>query len=171
MIDYFVDGQPCDELKGKEVNARHTEVHFRCCEIMASGQLKSPGETRDMYIAEIAEPSVCSYNMTLCLSALCQPRREETLGLSGATLSGVLRALMSRTQCLSLVEGWWTYELCFAKNVRQFHPTSKLSSIESGEDTRIVEVCGLQYAHRLPSHYYMPLNMYFRWWSRSLFSI
>ena len=140
MIDYFIDGQPCDELKGKEINTRHTEVHFRCCEVVASGQLRSPGESRDMYIAEIAEPSVCSYNMTVCLSALCHVRKEPALGVGGVTLSGVLRALVSRTQCLTLVEGWWTYELCFAKYARQFHSTSKLSSIENGEDTRIVEV-------------------------------
>lgn len=143
MVDYFFDGQQCDELKGREVNSRHTEVHFRCCEGAVGGQLRAPGDPREMYIAEITEPSVCSYNMTICLSALCHRGREETLGVTGATLGNVVRGLMSRTQCLSMLEGWWTYELCFSKYVRQFHPTSRLSSVENEKETRIVEVCTL----------------------------
>ena len=116
----FEGGKGCDET-GK---GRNTEVRFYCCD---------PNQKSLVSFQSIDEPKVCSYTLSLCSPLVCHrfpakvPRAHALL----APLENV---------CTQRHEGWWSYEFCFKKHVRQFHvhtfkeaKTGKSQSIVQGE--------------------------------------
>ena len=98
VIDYFENGQHCDETG----SGRKTAVHLMCCSREALGKLTiqappppnpngnnhnaphtppppPPPSPKDLYesamglILSITEPEVCSYEMMVCVQNLCDP--------------------------------------------------------------------------------------------------
>ena len=130
-----MNGQPCDELKGRRVNSRQTEVHFECCTDSFPSQqalphlqeLGSTSPSPDLYIRSFEELSICKYRMTVCMTALCsQQRLAQILAPKVTSLASILQSLRDSGTCLLLQESWWTYELCFHTDLRQYHASTQL---------------------------------------------
>ncbi len=163
MIDYYKDGQFCDETK----TGRNIEVHMQCCK---EGKIKtdkkdsrspdtassSDPSVKDKYnnilqILEVSEPNVCSYKAVVCSDTMCplsviHTSSSEKSGHSASlspqktissfqkkTISQVLRSLASASTCLYKQEDWWTYELCLNGQLRQYHVGIELTPLENGE--------------------------------------
>ncbi len=144
VIDFFVGGQKCDENRQE----RSTEVHMQCCE----GTTIPNFITADAYFADqslarssaprppmpkatlnaIKEPKTCAYRATVCTPLLC--KREVVPPVAdaspGQALTSVMKALNST--CLMKQEEWWTYELCFAKGIRQLRINNEHSVLPDG---------------------------------------
>lgn len=112
------------------------------------------------FILSVSEPSVCAYKMTVCVPAMCFPNPPTSLPAAAAAAAGphsqagssagsaslaplniladphsqldlvtIMRAL--NATCLHRQVDWWTYELCYAKGIRQFHLA--LENVRAGE--------------------------------------
>jgi len=82
-------------------NGRNSRVHFHC---------RPRGNVFD--VTSVDETSIHSYDIHVSTSVLCDSSPSEQAlhllhGLSG--------------QCFSRNEGWWTYEYCHEKHMRQYH--------------------------------------------------
>ncbi len=75
----------------------------------------------------ISEPRTCAYKATVCTPLLCKRAVKEK---SDQVLSDILRSL--NNTCLMRQEDWWTYELCFAKGIRQLRINSEQSVLPDG---------------------------------------
>ena len=133
VIDKYENGQPCDETGGV---GRKTDVHLMCCEKDSIEKLnaQSPKDRNAIArIKSIVEPETCVYEMFICVQMLCSPdksnkqlqppnsksRNDKMQQEDKLPLSKFLHSF--QTLCLSKGEAWWTYEVCFGKNVRQVH--------------------------------------------------
>lgn len=103
-------GTRCDETNG----SRHAVVHYVC----------EPGS--DNMVKSITEDSVCSYSIIFATPLLCRhPSVRSLVGSVGGAGSGLKSGgamdLLSGLEgsCFYRVEGWWTYEFCFLKAVKQ----------------------------------------------------
>ena len=144
IADYFEGGQHCDETG----DGRRTKVNFRCCGDGAGdeGEDSTGGTKRKSAAAKrreeqkrerqkqrnsgathrkdnagravasftsIREPETCSYEVLICSPLLCESDSKNVSALAMLEpLNGV---------CLSRHEGWWSYEMCYQRHVRQFH--------------------------------------------------
>ena len=63
----------------------------------------------------VEEPAVCSYVFTVCTKHACEA------GSSGTQTS--IKHLLAPLEgsCFRRVDGWWTYEFCHGKYLRQMH--------------------------------------------------
>jgi hypothetical protein len=117
-------------------------VHFICCDQAGRSQ-SQPSD--DLYISTMTEPTVCSYNMTICFSQMCAPppgAGEARQASENLALGPIVQALVSKNVCMQLQASWWTYEICFARGIEQFHPTTKLTNVQGGAESKVVEVGG-----------------------------
>ena len=55
---------------------------------------------------------ISSYVLVVATPLACSPNPVEAAARALAPLRGT---------CVRKAEGWWTYEVCFGKEVRQFH--------------------------------------------------
>eukprot|EP01038_Epipyxis_sp_PR26KG_P014827 gene14827-19920_t len=132
MVEYFVEGQKCDE----NGNRRHTEVTIQCCEglpvnnyipvdVYFSQQNKRQSNLPAATLSTINEPDLCSYKATVCTPLLCEQHQKKHNpimkknedSLVNPKITRVMRSL--NNTCILKPEDWWTYELCFNKGVRQ----------------------------------------------------
>ncbi|EKX32128.1 hypothetical protein GUITHDRAFT_148825 [Guillardia theta CCMP2712] len=113
---YFEGGTRCDETNGP----RHAVVLYRCV------------EGKENHIESMKEDATCSYTIVFATPLLCdhpllaggthagshvKPRVSDYLvGLSGT--------------CFYRVEGWWTYEFCYQKHLKQFHQENSVNTAE-----------------------------------------
>jgi len=115
LADHFEGGQHCDETGG----GRNTRVEFQCCSHDASAQQGKKRRTRKnrsdslALLTSIEEPDVCSYEVVICTPLVCGQ------GSENVTAFSLLEPL--RRSCLVRHEGWWTYEFCYGRQIRQFH--------------------------------------------------
>jgi len=139
-VDVFTGGQHCDETG----QGRATRVEFRCCakeeQPKKAGRKALPALA---VLASIREPETCTYEATVCTPLLCAGwAAGAALPSSGSGSGGVsgggggssggsaLKALEPlKKLCLSRHDGWWSYELCYGRHVRQFH-------LEQGTDEK-----------------------------------
>jgi hypothetical protein len=114
------------------------------------------------FILSVSEPAVCNYHMTVCVPKMCfvetgdlghtqfegfeSPTTHGRLGLisgnpidseaaqllrsENLNLVTIMKAL--NTTCLHKQVDWWTYELCFAKGIRQFHLAVENVKMDNG---------------------------------------
>mmetsp|Transcript_38178 Transcript_38178/g.88055 ORF Transcript_38178/g.88055 Transcript_38178/m.88055 type:complete len:248 (+) Transcript_38178:3-746(+) len=120
LVDHFSGGQHCEETNA----GRSTKVDFRCCsdgekDSRSPNTHKKNKKTRKAKantlasFASIREPSVCTYEVVVCTPLLCGGKSQNVSAFSLLeSLNGV---------CLSRHEGWWSYEFCYKKQMRQFH--------------------------------------------------
>ena len=87
IIDFYNDGQYCDETK----LGRSTQVHFQCCEtnLPTSTQKKKkslnlPVEGHKIEILSMKETAICAYEMTICADFMC-PKKKTSLETSEET--------------------------------------------------------------------------------------
>lgn len=138
MIEYFEEGQRCDETG----HGRTTEVHIECCEGQPYQHMSSEAFRSAMMkqkqgslipipkatLNHIEEPSVCHYKAISCTPLLCEPKEEpNSLSLeSSSSVAGtgelfvdIMKAV--NNTCMVRQEDWWTYEVCLNKGIRQMH--------------------------------------------------
>lgn len=88
------------------------------------------------YIRDIDEPSLCTYNMTVCSPLMCDQvidRTHQSQMVSprvSNSLTSILHAL--NNSCAMRLEGWWTYELCIGSHIRQMHLHTESTKLEDG---------------------------------------
>jgi len=152
ITDYFINGQNCDET-GK---GRKTKVDFKCCndeetqsklrkrnKKKASSTSSSSSESLASFYS-ITENEVCSYEVIICTPLMCENNHDNNnndgsndnkkLNKNDSALT-LLNPL--KKQCLLRHEGWWSYELCYQKQIRQFHVVTGTDS--KGKATSHVE--------------------------------
>ena len=163
MTENFNHGDICPATN----SPRTVSVIYRCCSIKAMDAFKSGILYKGKPIAStiaaainIEEPSVCSYQITICTPLLCH-------GLADQYEQGVhtpemgkkplkqpspvrrprkehesIRETLDRTLehvCLQKVgSDWWSYEICHGTNIRQFHENHLLDST-TGTTSKAVE--------------------------------
>ena len=79
----------------------------------------------------IVESYTASGQPVLCEMPLIEFSETSKLPTQAEVSTPVSRFLLPlKSSCMSYIEGWWTYEFCFAKHVRQFHvsPQGKLEA-------------------------------------------
>jgi protein OS-9 len=106
----FVNGKICDETK----KPRAGEVHYEC--------RGSASATSRPAIIEILEPSTCFYHISVHVPGLCAiPEfKPPASAMPDSSDSPAAVARLYRERCFYRSEGWWTYEFCVNKHVRQF---------------------------------------------------
>eukprot|EP00603_Paraphysomonas_imperforata_P003268 CAMPEP_0114421152 /NCGR_PEP_ID=MMETSP0103-20121206/4927_1 /TAXON_ID=37642 ORGANISM="Paraphysomonas imperforata, Strain PA2" /NCGR_SAMPLE_ID=MMETSP0103 /ASSEMBLY_ACC=CAM_ASM_000201 /LENGTH=455 /DNA_ID=CAMNT_0001589657 /DNA_START=250 /DNA_END=1617 /DNA_ORIENTATION=+ len=113
VIDYYEDGQMCDETE----KGRKTEVHLRCCsEDRAIHTYKgADGIPTDKILTfqQIRETQTCSYQIDLCTPLLCEEiqHADRPDKLKALTLTDFMEQF--RHTCMQRQENWWNYEACF----------------------------------------------------------
>jgi len=135
----FTGGQHCDETGAK----RQTQVRFLCCpkKIPGTGGDRVAPKAGPLAIQAVEELRLCHYLISICVPALCyqdhsstssSPAAASSAGPTAVDTSGAKHALVIRVdagvqtsalkgQCWLRHEGWWTYEICYGRHVRQFH--------------------------------------------------
>jgi hypothetical protein len=120
----FSGGKTCEETN----EARRGSVHYECRGINAG---PSTG------IFEIEEPSTCVYAISLHVPALCKVKELQPpaalMPVASDTPGAV--AKLYRERCFYRNEGWWTYEFCVNKHVRQFRQESGKSPATAESET------------------------------------
>jgi hypothetical protein len=161
--DYFEGGQRCDETS----TYRKTKVQFKCCnqeENESSSKKKKKKKNSGPALAvfkSITENELCSYEAVICTPLLCEGSSSSdsdsssswpsmasyTSSSSSASSSNnnkltkedkafpLLKSLSKA--CLLRHEGWWSYEFCYQKQVRQFHVVSGTDA--KGKPTNHIE--------------------------------
>lgn len=141
IIDRYVNGQKCDELRGAPISTRRTEVHLQCCPTLidpASLAHSVDKISQDVRIISVVEVDVCQYRMVVCVPSLCSPvlpiLTEEPSAYK------VIQSLISKTRCYVYQEGWWTYELCVGTDLRQYHASTQLTPMPNNPQQAQLEV-------------------------------
>ncbi|CAJ1946433.1 unnamed protein product [Cylindrotheca closterium] len=124
-----------------------------------------PMDTNLLAMQGIVEGSTCVYNVTICTPLLCNDYVEEkpptkvpkedlkpatvtetrssNKALDPATVSEmtvveILKSLFGRDKCMQTgTGGWWLYELCPGRHVRQFHEVTLLDRITGVPRTEV----------------------------------
>mmetsp|Transcript_29614 Transcript_29614/g.40696 ORF Transcript_29614/g.40696 Transcript_29614/m.40696 type:complete len:583 (-) Transcript_29614:57-1805(-) len=155
VIDFFVDGQHCDETN----SGRRTEVHIQCCEGLPlqnyipvshfashlHNLLRSPNLDAAMNpvlppatLNSIVETELCSYKATVCTPLLCTdsllPESEKQVSEVHSDESLYLEVMKTvSSTCVVRTEDWWTYEICFGKYVRQARYNTEQAVMPDGQ--------------------------------------
>eukprot|EP00949_MAST-11_sp_MAST-11-sp1_P004478 g4478.t1 len=104
---YFLEGQHCDET-GK---GRSTEVRFVCCDPQKSARSDFQ-----------AEPLV----QFLGADALINPGQDQQRGRQQRQPHPRVFLSSLKGSCFQKQEGWWTYEFCMGKHLKQMHYHSRI---------------------------------------------
>ncbi len=125
VVHPFADGKICDETK----KPRAGEVHYEC-RGSASSKASKPA------ITEILEPSTCFYHISVHVPALCAiPEfKPPASAMPDSSDSPAAVARLYRERCFYRSEGWWTYEFCVNKHVRQFRQQPGKNSAPGAAD-------------------------------------
>jgi hypothetical protein len=145
VVVEFAGGQFCDEIKAP----RSGELHYVCSDAVLFESSLQPA-----VIQSIDEPTKCRYIIVVAVPTLCavlpKPvKTGEEQGLGGQQQSAAEEAsaipiadgpeaserrlehtISSIAEqyngaCFYRVDGWWTYELCINRHVRQFRQPEK----------------------------------------------
>jgi hypothetical protein len=130
MIDFFTGGQHCDENN----KLRSTEVHFLCCD---AKKAYASDTLPPITIQGITEPTLCYYQMVVCVPAMCFPVYDNETKIKPKktkSLTSIMNTL--NTTCLLRQDGWWTYELCYGSGVRQFRLETTTQSATQNDKTK-----------------------------------
>lgn len=103
VVDIFdAGGQGCDETQ----RGRASTVRFACCETKSRRRRRPEAAI----LTSVDETALCEYNLSVCAPSLCA---------GNATAARLLQRLDG--VCLTMPQGWWTFEFCYKKYARQFH--------------------------------------------------
>jgi Glucosidase II beta subunit-like protein len=151
IVDEHQGGSICPET-GEQ---RRSYVHLQCCsdKVMNTkkpGMLHRGGEPATetgVALVDISEPpdTVCVYNVTVCVAMLCEEpeaQSDSAASVSGKpaknpnpfdknSISGILHDALD--VCInSATGGWWMYEFCHGKSIKQYHESTTSYRTESG---------------------------------------
>jgi len=133
VIDYFEDGQHCDETG----EGRKSEVHIQCCDSLTDPDGAHNQNGPKAYLSDVTEPALCYYKFTVCTKLLCTKKDYEA-HKKNVTLVDVMNELLS--SCMVRQEDWWTYELCFNSGIKQFHVMTETQRQENGAIVQVQKV-------------------------------
>ena len=120
----YVGGSLC----GVEKTQRTVNVIFQCSADMRAVPVdkmlkihNGKNVADDGHIISVEEPATCSYRIVFVTPLACQgvPLREDSSEGGPETPAEAMRRMDGK--CVYRVEGWWQYELCFGRHLRQFH--------------------------------------------------
>eukprot|EP00934_Nitzschia_sp_Nitz4_P008831 Nitzschia sp. Nitz4//scaffold64_size103689//19678//21438//NITZ4_004424-RA/size103689-processed-gene-0.97-mRNA-1//-1//CDS//3329556094//8821//frame0 len=145
--DMFTNGDTCPGTG----RPRETEAILKCCTPKLIDQLKGtvlkegdPIKTSLLAFHHAVESDVCTYSLTLCTPLLCKAevtakeKKNTTEDLSpqlsasqveDMSIQEIIEAsfVRGRNECIEFGSGgWWVYEFCPGKHVRQFHETAMI---------------------------------------------
>lgn len=116
LLEIFSGGTNCDETG----SGRNSIVGYVC----GVGELA---------LSDVKEHEVCGYKMVLASRDFCPRAREAdstdaneaAAGSSSSNSAVTMRSIVSElgSGCFALAEGWWTYQFCPGKSMRQYHAT------------------------------------------------
>lgn len=145
IIDKFEDGQFCDETG----RGRNTRVVFECCESKSDKRNQDfPINTVPIIrIESVAEHSICSYRIRVCMEVMCLPKlaqepnsvalneiSDNSLSLTSNDDNSIQEFIKNfQRSCLYRQEEWWTYEWCMTEGLRQYH--SQISTVQLSDGT------------------------------------
>jgi Glucosidase II beta subunit-like protein len=164
VVDYHSDGEYCEATDQPRV----TYVKLQCCSSSHMQESKGVVHRDSIPLASdllslhdfMEDPDrVCTYNATVCTPLLCLddgPDGESLLQLMNqssknkdrhlaASDNETILEILHRTLdglCLqSVTGGWWTYEFCHGKGIRQYHEVvgTKKTSTGSSFTAKVTE--------------------------------
>jgi len=104
-------------------DGRQTLVGWFCSTKNMIGKISEPRTHR--YYIEVYWTKLCDYDGVQEVPAIGDP----------SDLSSYLVGL--EKECISTVQGWWTYELCYGKHVRQYHEERTRNKKNAQVETKI----------------------------------
>mmetsp|Transcript_18304 Transcript_18304/g.24145 ORF Transcript_18304/g.24145 Transcript_18304/m.24145 type:complete len:443 (+) Transcript_18304:126-1454(+) len=126
VVDYFTNGQWCDETQAP----RSLNTVYKCCSFPTKKKLRP----EQKLVFSIKENSICNYTATVCSPAFCM-----TKGAGENSAMDLLGELQN--SCIHRHEGWWSYEFCFQKSIRQYHlETVTHRTKSSGEEKQVTQM-------------------------------
>jgi len=148
IIDFYIDGQHCDETG----SGRRSQVHTQCCpnDDNNSNSKTKKRKRKDKHsqtisnqhkieIKSIREYDTCLYELVVCAEFLCNINSNQSIIIANDLkvknkIEMNLTSYMTHmnTTCMYRQEDWWTYELCFNSGIKQFHSEIKPIKQEDG---------------------------------------
>ena len=131
ITEGYTEGDSCNGTP------RETEVVYQCCDdeymdvgrhkLQKHGELVQATHTSILDVEE-SKDTPCKYKMNICTELLCDTDAKKppaTLkDASNMTILGILDASIGNFCIHTVNTGWWTYELCHSKHLRQYHASS-----------------------------------------------
>lgn len=137
ITDYYKNGQHCDETN----DGRKTTVFYSCCDDTnefippvappvhtqlspaVSGTDPNENTANIVRIKTVKESNICEYEVHICVPMMCVTNATTSEEETRKDFDKKLLLAMSslKSTCLVHSEGWWTFELCFDRSIRQFH--------------------------------------------------
>lgn len=103
---------------GPDEAGRSLQVQFMCNaaerDDTVTGVQWAPGDAEDRAAAGFLVTS----------RVFCDPKYSDADGNDLFTVRSLLQPLAESNTCVKRNEGWWTYEFCFGKGIRQYHRDS-----------------------------------------------
>lgn len=129
---------------------RVTAVTYVCDEseqAQGSGGSKGAKRKPSFRVLSLREPKALSYEMQIATPLACAPpgpapgSLAAQLALRQAPISDILLPLSKGCQSLNM--GWWTYEFCHLRHVRQYHVDTVTRKV--GDEQRTEAVLGQEF--------------------------
>lgn len=158
ITENFVGGEICLDTG----RPRETRVLLKCCPEVTAGKRRgtamrngAPFPVDILYIQDVTESveNVCFYTMTICTTLLCDVVSDDSLeqqkvnlgtqkvmDIENLSISNILDLTFERPgkRCIQYGAGWWVYELCPGKYIRQYHEISRLDPV-SGTSSVVID--------------------------------
>lgn len=119
ISEFHENGDACNKTK------RKTTVVFSCC----------PHQNQQRAtVLSVMEETPCEYTIAVCVPVLC------TILPSPNSVIAILENPTKKGSCTAMRnEGWWVYEFCYGKGLRQFHLSSETHMNAQNVKSRKIE--------------------------------
>jgi hypothetical protein len=166
VIDVYEQGHWCEQKRKPRMTEATLRCCTPSEMAKQRGGVKLNGKPVDtplLAVEKIVEDSVCMYNVSICTPLLCADYIDDTpkknslesqmrdpigkdaegnpldaADVGDMTVTEILRSVFAKIECFqSGTGGWWLYELCPGRHVRQFHEVNLLDSISGAPRSEV----------------------------------